>query len=125
MDANGVVYACTYIPTLTLAGSRLVAHGMCATSPKICNHVHLSRARARGDVASGGAQWSGFCQKTSDDGGRTWSRIRKILDQPYPMPGATQQLGMVVWDDRTKTLLLQYPSPDVHQITSTDLGESW
>lgn len=141
VDDEGVVYPCTYIPTLCLAnGTRLVAHGMCATNPRICNHVHLSRLRstssgggaagivaaAQGAAAAGaGAQWAGFCQKHSDDGGKSWSPIRKIVNQTYPLPGASMQLGMIVWDTVHEALLLQYPSPDVHQITSTDLGASW
>ena len=75
-DAEGTVFACTYIPTLVFANhSRLIAHGSCSTEPADCNGFHVdSKARVGALVAPLGAREGGnpiirgmVCQKHSDD----------------------------------------------------------
>ena len=89
-DAEGVVYACTYLPVVTLANrTRLIAHGNCATLPDNCNGLHLASRRG-GPVAGLGTNPNvegKICQKHSDDGGKTWSQIR--LMNPLG-PGVTR-----------------------------------
>ena len=76
-DAEGTVFACTYIPTLVFANhSRLIAHGSCSTEPADCNGFHVDRdsARVGALVAPLSAREGGnpiirgmVCQKHSDD----------------------------------------------------------
>ena len=82
-DSNGTVFACTYLPTLVLANrTRLVAHGNCALKAANCNGLHSpSPARPTGSAVPGAVGTNPnteglICQKHSDDGGKTWSKIR-------------------------------------------------
>lgn len=101
-DAEGTVYICIYLPTLVLANhTRLIAHGSCATSASDCNGLHRAAearalsepmlgSRSRGNPANAGL----ICQKISDDGGRTWSKIRVVAKGVFT--------GQIVWDDVRK-----------------------
>lgn len=80
-DVNGTVYACTYLPTLVMANNtRLIAHGNCALKPSNCNGLHLDMESAHLDstsrVGTNPNVEGLICQKHSDDGGKTWSRLR-------------------------------------------------
>ena len=76
-DAEGTVFACTYIPTLVFANhSRLIAHGSCSTEPADCNgfHVSVDSSARVGALTPLGAREGGnpivrgmVCQKHSDD----------------------------------------------------------
>ena len=80
-DAEGTVYACSYLPTVVLANhTRLIAHGNCATTVENCNGLHLA---SRGVGGTSGLRTNPnvegkICQKHSDDGGKTWSKIRRM-----------------------------------------------
>ena len=134
-DANGTVYQCTYIPTLVLANhTRLIAHGSCGTEANSCNGLHLSasarlesgRGLPRGSPGNP-IQEGKICQKHSDDGGVTWSKLRVIA--------RGVDTGQIVWDDLRKELVMHYSTvpqseacPDcpgggaVMVYKSTDLG---
>ena len=142
-DANGTVYQCAYIPTLVLANhSRLIAHGSCGTEANSCNGLHIQQTRAAAAAATlaggrvGGLprgtpgnpiQEGKICQKHSDDGGATWSKLRLVA--------RGVDTGQIVWDDLRKVLVMHYGTmpksvacPDcpgggtVREFKSTDLG---
>jgi hypothetical protein len=141
-DANGTVYQCAYIPTLVLANhTRLIAHGNCGTEANSCNGLHIQQSRAAAAAATleAGArglppgtpgnpiQEGKICQKHSDDGGKTWSKLRLAV--------RGVDTGKIVWDDLRKRLVMHYTTqaksvacPDcpgggaVFEYTSTDLG---
>ena len=131
--ADGTVFACTYLPTLVLANrTRLIAHGRCYTEAqaKACGGYHVdvaARGALRRDVR-GTAPPLGpinLCQKHSDDGGRSWSRIRSIAT------GVTT--GQLLWDRVGQVLIMQSSTLDDHAMfshsilerRSTSLGETW
>jgi len=123
-DENGTIYPCTYIPTLVLANhSRLIAHGSCALSEKDCNGLHLaSRERNSNGLLGGNPNGERLlCQKHSDDGGSTWSRLRLVSRE--------SQNGQIVWDDIRKVLVAQWtpgvPGVPLQEHKSYDLGETW
>ena len=74
-DAEGTVFACTYIPTLVFANhSRLIAHGSCSTEPADCNGFHVDSEARVGALTPLSAREGGnpivrgmVCQKHSDD----------------------------------------------------------
>jgi hypothetical protein len=141
-DANGTVYQCAYIPTLVLANhTRLIAHGNCGTEANSCNGLHIQQSRAASASATleAGAhglppgtpgnpiQEGKICQKHSDDGGKTWSKLRLAV--------RGVDTGKIVWDDLRKRLVMHYTTqaksvacPDcpgggaVYEYISTDLG---
>ena len=101
--ADGSVFACTYLPTLVLANdTRLIAHGRCYTARQAamsteCGGFHVDvsgrldagldavspvsgrlDADADADAAAPDLGPVNLCQKHSDDGGLTWSRIRSV-----------------------------------------------
>ena len=116
-DAEGNVYTCTYCPMVTLVnGTRLVAVGGCTPSGcPGCNGIHVSddakagwqgRQGWQGSDGSEGSVGAGTtctrgCIKHSDDGGKTWSKIRAFTEYS---PG-----GMINYDRVSNTLLLQFP----------------
>lgn len=139
-DADGTVYQCAYIPTLVLANhTRLIAHGSCGTEANSCNGLHIQRAtfaESRLDSDDRGLprgtpgnpiQEGKICQKHSDNGGATWSKLRVVA--------RGVDTGQIVWDDLRKVLVMQYSTvpkseacPDcpgggaVMEFKSTDLG---
>ena len=81
-DAEGRVYTCTYCPMVTLYNNtRLVALGGCTpVGCGGCNGIHVSDGLLRSGTGSGtdsGSSCGAACIKTSDDGGHSWSKIRK------------------------------------------------
>ena len=95
--------------------TRLIAHGSCAKNTHNCNGFHVSAAgtsstrnvgvalppampgmRARANPITEGL----ICQKHSDDGGKTWSKIRVALTGVYT--------GQIVWDDVRNVLIIHY-----------------
>ena len=130
-DANGTAYPCAYLPTLVLANNtRLIAHTNCVHEDHAadCNGFHAPRPASGGDNRLGlgaGANPNAeglICQKHSDDGGRTWSKLRLALR------GA--QTGQVVWDAQRGVLLMHTtntpPLPrGLSEWRSTDLGDTW
>ena len=120
---NGVVYACTYIPTLVLANhTRLVAMGNCALDPKNCNGLHASApSPAPGLLGGNPVVENRLCAKHSDDGGRTWSRLRVVSNH--------SQNGQVVWDDQRKVLIAHWTpgtkGVPLQEHRSYDLGLTW
>jgi hypothetical protein len=129
VSADGIVFACTYLPTLVRAGDhRLIAHGSCATDAKLCNGFHAPRPAA--PVAPWAPPALGtnpiseglLCQKHSDDGGRNWSTIRLVADGAQP--------GQVLWDAVRSVLIMHYSTspplpPTLLERRSHDLGETW
>ena len=112
--ADGSVFACTYLPTLVLANNtRLIAHGRCYTARQAamsteCGGFHVS-GWLDADAAAAAAPDLGpvnLCQKHSDDGGLTWSRIRSV--------GAGLTTGQVLWDRIGKVLIAQNSEIDTH-----------
>ena len=81
-DAGGTVYTCTYCPMVTLVNeTRLIAIGGCTPSGcSGCNGIHLSSPDA--GRAGAGSACSAGCIKHSDDGGRSWSKIRAVVPLP-------------------------------------------
>eukprot|EP01050_Picozoa_sp_SAG11_P024742 SAG11_NODE_5358_length_1584_cov_2.409428_1_plen_287_part_10 len=139
-DAEGQVYTCTYCPMITLFNNtRLVALGGCTPSGcPGCNGIHVSDEALRSPVTGGqhelrdrtGSACGAACIKTSDDGGRTWTKIRRFADHGVG--------GMINYDRVTHTIIVHYPSRlnistpssfipagSVVQITSPDGGETW
>ena len=143
-DANGTVYQCAYIPTLVLANhTRLIAHGSCGTEANSCNGLHVQQFRAARAAATlespderglprgtpgNPIQEGKICQKHSDDGGITWSKLRVVA--------RGVDTGNIVWDDLRKVLVMHYTTvpksvacPDcpgsgaVFEYKSTDLGK--
>lgn len=104
-DARNVTYACTYRPMVTLVNAtRLLAIGACVPAAceerkGFCNGLHLLGASTKGDC------WAG-CMKHSDNGGRSWSRIERV------MPSDTDfWVGMLLRERRTGDILLQRVMP--------------
>jgi len=122
VDATGTVYPCTYIPALVLANhTRLIAHGSCAVKPTDCNGLHLASRSRSPAVRTNPITEDMLCQKHSDDGGRTWSQIRRISN--------ASQNGQIVWDDIRKVVVAMW-SPGkagwpVQEYKSHDLGVTW
>ena len=134
-DAEGRVYTCTYCPMITLFNnSRLVALGGCTPSGcPGCNGIHVSDDALRAPAVPRdhmGAACGAACIKTSDNGGRTWTKIRRFADHSVG--------GMINYDRSTHTILVQHtsrlntstasgviPAGSVVQITSPDGGETW
>ena len=139
-DAEGRVYTCTYCPMITLFNNtRLVALGGCTPSGcPGCNGIHVSEVVLRAAVAGTNqdpadrtkSACGAACIKTSDDGGRTWTKIRRFADHGVG--------GMINYDRVTHTIIVHYPSREnitassgiipagsVVQITSPDGGETW
>lgn len=140
-DAEGRVYTCTYCPMVTLVNNtRLVALGGCTPSGcPGCNGIHVSDVALRSSSIEGGdhatkdragSACGAACIKTSDDGGRTWTKIRRFADHGVG--------GMINYDRVTKEIIVHYPSRvnistssgvisagSVVQITSPDAGETW
>jgi hypothetical protein len=140
-DANGTVYQCAYIPTLVLANhTRLIAHGSCGTEANSCNGLHVQQSARTGTLESpderglphgtpgNPIQEGKICQKHSDDGGVTWSKLRVVA--------RGVDTGKIVWDDLRKVLVMHYSTvpksvacPDcpgggaVFEYKSTDLGK--
>eukprot|EP01051_Picozoa_sp_SAG22_P002215 SAG22_NODE_98_length_20720_cov_17.226662_2_plen_1113_part_00 len=139
-DADGTVFACTYIPTLVLANeTTLIAHGACSTRPECCNGLHASGLPRR---ACGNPIYDGtICQKQSRDGGSTWSQLRLVAGNQTatgPMRTIGVQTGMIVYDRISNHLIAHCntvnlaPSRpqgvsvnDAVELRSSDLGESW
>lgn len=140
-DAEGRVYTCTYCPMVTLVNStRLVALGGCTPSGcPGCNGIHVSDDALRSPLMGSrdhatkdraGSACGAACIKTSDDGGRTWSKIRRFADHSVG--------GMINYDRVTNEIIVHYPSRvnistssgvipagSVVQITSPNGGETW
>jgi hypothetical protein len=140
-DAEGQVYTCTYCPMITLFNNtRLVALGGCTPSGcPGCNGIHVSDEVLRSPAVTGGqheprdrtgSACGAACIKTSDDGGRTWSKIRRFADHGVG--------GMINYDRVTRTIIVHHPSRlnistpsglipggSVVQITSPNGGETW
>lgn len=132
-DSNGTVYTCTYCPMVTLVdmpnATRLVAVGGCTPSGCAgCNGIHISSASASSSGSPPyphplGSACSAGCIKHSDDGGKSWSQIRRFTDYG---PG-----GMINYDRVSQTILLQFPDGHglfskhpgaILQISSTNFG---
>jgi hypothetical protein len=105
-------YACTYCPMLQMIhGFRIVALGGCGKNipgcapDSGCNGIHLSsRDRVSGILRSGTApNCTAGCMKYSDDSGRTWSQIKRVLEYS---PG-----GMLGYDRVSGDLLLMHVDP--------------
>jgi len=131
-DANGTVYACTLLPTLVLANNtRLIAHGSCGVRPQSCNGFHLNTPSMFTPSPGNPIFEGNICQKHSDDGGRTWSRIRLIAGRR--MGGYGVQTGQVLWDAANQVLIMQSAtswdtipfSGLVLERRSYDLGDTW
>jgi hypothetical protein len=131
-DANGTVFACTYLPTLVMANrSRLVAHGNCARKAANCNGLHTAdpgyQQHSPTRLVRTNPNVEGLiCQKHSDDGGKSWSPIRLVA--------RGFQTGQIVWDDFRQVLVMHYsemnktnghPSGTVLELKSRDLGNTW
>jgi hypothetical protein len=133
-DANGTVYACTYLPTLVLANhTRLIAHGSCGVKDESCGGFHhgpphgaFVEANPRNPLSGNPISEGMICQKHSDDGGKTWSRIRVVA--------RGVMTGQVLWDDVRKVLIMHSGAAGRTSTTSGnyiterrshDLGETW
>jgi hypothetical protein len=133
-DTNGTVYACTYLPTLVLANrTRLIAHGSCGVKDESCGGFHHGPphgafGRSQRPPLGGNPITEGMiCQKHSDDGGRTWSRIRVVAHGVMT--------GQVLWDGVRKVLIMHsgaagpgHVGPGKKILTerrSHNLGETW
>ena len=125
-DARNVTYACTYRPMVTLVNAtRLLAIGACVPAEceertGFCNGLHLLGASAKGDC------WAG-CMKHSDDGGRSWSRIERVMPSDDDF-----WVGMLLRERRSGDILLQRVMPTfkknpgaVVQVRSTSGGATW
>jgi hypothetical protein len=120
--------------------TRLVALGGCTPSGcPGCNGIHVSDEVLRSPAVTGGqheprdrtgSACGAACIKTSDDGGRTWSKIRRFADHGVG--------GMINYDRVTRTIIVHHPSRlnistpsglipggSVVQITSPNGGETW
>ena len=121
-DAQGRVYTCTYHPMVILVNeTRLLAMGGCtpAGCSGVCNGLHINLDRVSASCTMG-------CLKYSDDGGKTWSKIRAFTKY--------DPAGFINYDRVNKRVLLQFPDGAglytkhpgaVLQITSDDFGQTW